>query len=103
MDDKKLMHYAAIAYGAKKDHVFVEDCYYDPDCMDDRFWVPLGNDAHAFRIMSKLEIDVEWSANHVSAIHRSTGKSSLEKKYGDPKECFRRAIVKCAASLVEEQ
>lgn len=98
MTDEELMHYAAIAYGAKKDEI-MSGTYYDPDVLDERFWVPLGNDAHAFRIMHKLEIDVNWYSDHVVVFHKVKNITCMEKKGKNSKECLRRAIVCVAAEI----
>ena len=92
MIDRELLELAAKAAGVATfdygDMVFTD------------LWNPLTDDGDALRLAVKLEIDIAYRANKVTALPCIQTQDLITESFGDdPYAATRRAIVRAAAEI----
>jgi hypothetical protein len=104
MTDKELLELAAKA--ADIDHPAGEHSIHNDgrlwDCNEFRWWNPLVDDADAFRLAVKLEMDIEITIGQLNHkwVWVYVGRHALTESCGnDPYTATRRAIVRAAAQI----
>lgn len=103
MTNKELLELAANAAGG---FVYVENMgWIEQDEHGNRgsWWNPLGDDGDALRLAVKLGLDVRNGLYTDMVFVDCFGIDAVEIEYGDdPYAATRRAIVRAAASIVEQ-
>lgn len=66
-------------------------------------WNPLNDDGDAFRLAVKLELDVGINSPNAVCIDIARDNWIIEQKNNDPYAATRRAIVRAAAEIGEDE
>lgn len=106
MTDHEMLAFAAKAYGAVWNPGFA--CFIDPaqpDSMTEGIWLPRTDDGDSFRLMVKLEMNVEYIRQRGEARVISNPANGLAKEHCsrsanlDPAAATREAIFRAAVAI----
>jgi hypothetical protein len=105
MDDRTLLELAAKAAGIRVRWYIAGFVHVGSDGLDCGWWSPLTDDGDALRLAVKLGISVAQERRN-GVVYCDTDERSImaEADYnGDPCAATRRAIVRCAAALAQQE